>query len=79
MVKWHVTWLAKVDSSGVECRKWVLKFDEEYPKCHLCNVNIKAIGGVQGPKYKLSSYESAFPYETNAFYCLLILHLVLKI
>ena len=42
-------------------------------------VPVKAIGGVRGQKYKLSLYESALPYGTSTFYCLLKFNRELKI
>ena len=41
MVKWHDSWLKKIDAQGIECGKWVEKNDEEYAKCNLCNCLLK--------------------------------------
>ena len=50
MVKYHSTWLSKVDAKGIMIGIWAAQVDGEYVKFNLCGVKLRfATQGFRAP------------------------------
>ena len=50
MVKYHSTWLSKVDAKGIMIGIWAAQVDGEYVKFNLCSVKLRfATQGFRAP------------------------------